>query len=116
MVVPGIDEGEIEPQAAEPEEELVEWWNEDAAGQDRIHAGAEDGEMMPMILGLAGTGIVCVLLGAFVAPILLASVFENSLGVAVEDSADLRPLGAILGLLVAAFVGAIGVWITAPRR
>ncbi|CAN5559876.1 hypothetical protein BH23CHL2_BH23CHL2_24560 [soil metagenome] len=100
------------------DDELVEWWNDADVEEENTYKNSAEGaeDQMPVILGLIGTAIVCVVLGIVVAPIALASVFENSLGVTVENSNDLRPLGGILGLLIGAFIGAIGMWITAPRR
>lgn len=122
MVVPDVAEPDADPlQDAigilRPEgEELTEWWNADGEIEPYRNSAQQEGDMMPVILGLLGTGVVCVLLGVLVAPTLLASVFENSLGVTVKDNNDLRPLGGVLGLLTGAFISAIGLLIAAPRR
>lgn len=96
--------------------ELKEWWNEDGEIEPYRNSAQEQGDMMPVILGLLGTAVVCVLLGVLVAPPLLASAFEKNLGVTVDSTSDLRPLGGVLGLLTGAFISAIGLWIAAPRR
>jgi len=112
---PPVSEAEllVEPQ---PEDELVEWWNDADEATTYKSTSSEPQSQMPVILGLLGTAAVCVILGVVVAPIALASVFESSLGVTIENHNDLRPLGGIIGLLVGAFIGAIGMWIAAPRR
>lgn len=118
MVVPDSEltaSPQQKPVAPKNDDELVEWWN-DAEEEPYINSAADEESQTPIILGLVGTAAVCVVFGAFVAPMLLASAFENSLGVTVENPNDLRPLGAILGLLTGAFIGAIGMWVAAPRR
>ncbi|MEZ4520843.1 MAG: hypothetical protein R3A46_04215 [Thermomicrobiales bacterium] len=119
MIVPGAGQISTAKQpsiAPKSDEELVEWWNEADEDSTYKNSSADEQDQLPVILGLVGTAIVCVALGAFVAPMLLASAFESSLGVTVDNPNDLRPLGAILGLLTGAFIGAIGMWVTAPRR
>jgi hypothetical protein len=119
MVVPGAAAA-IKPDevalAPTPETELKEWWNEGDEESTYRNSAAEERDLTPIIIGLLGTVVVCILIGILVAPMALASVFESSLGVTVENSNDLRPLGGILGLLVGAFIGAIGMWVTTPRR
>ena len=102
--------------APKTEAGLDEWWNEGDEESTYRNSAAEDRDQAPIIIGLVGTVVVCILLGVLVAPSLLASTFESSLGVTVENSNDLRPLGGILGLLIGAFIAAIGMWVTAPRR
>jgi hypothetical protein len=122
MVVPDIPLEIDEPAqlslAVEPasDPELPEWWNEGEETGVYRNTAEEGHDPLPVILGLVGTGVVCILLGVLVAPTLLASVFENSLGVTVENNNDLRPLGGVLGLLTAAFIGALGIWVAGPRR
>ena len=118
MVVPDAPAVKPRPTSEAPSasgEELEEWWNDDVDNEYR-NSAADEKDMMPVILGLIGTGIVCVILGVLVAPSVLASAFENSLGIKVENANDLRPLGGILGLITGAFIGAMGMWVTAPRR
>lgn len=120
MIIPDIPELHVDSQqdpltvAQKGEGELTEWWNDETPAYR--NSAEEEGSSMPVIVGLLGTGVVCVLLGLFVAPTLLASAFESSLGVTVDSTSDLRPLGGVLGLLTGAFIGAIGLWIAAPRR
>jgi hypothetical protein len=122
MVVPDVPtEGDdsLQPALAVEQRgdaELTEWWNEGEESGVYRNSAEEGNDPLPVILGLIGTALVCVLLGILVAPMLLASVFENSLGVTVENNNDLRPLGGVLGLLTGAFIGAIGIWVATPRR
>lgn len=121
MVVPDLTEAPgqdaVDVQHMD-DDALVEWWKEDGEGATETYknSASEAGDPLPMILGLLGTGVICVVLGVLVAPVLLVSWFENSLGVTVENANDLRPLGGVLGLLAAVFIGAIGMWVAAPRR
>jgi hypothetical protein len=117
MVVPGSEPTVNHDQSAAPrtEVELDEWWNDESEPTYR-NSAATTRDQTPVIIGLIGTAVICIAIGVVVAPIVLANAFESSLGVTVENSNDLRPLGGILGLLVGAFIGAIGMWVTAPRR
>ncbi len=119
MVVPGATAA-INPDKialiATPETELEEWWKDDDEESTYRNSATDERDLTPVIIGLLGTVVVCILIGILIAPMALASVFESSLGVTVENSNDLRPLGGILGLLVGAFIGAIGMWVTTPRR
>lgn len=51
--------------------------------------------------------VVCVLLGWLAGP-LLSAPFESLTGTPVEDTGDLRPLGAFIGLLGGLLVGGLG--------
>ena len=121
MIVPDLIETPAHDELTvqhKDEDELVEWWKDEGESETETYknSAAQGDDLMPVILGLIGTAVVCVVLGIFVAPILLVSLFEGSLGVTVENSNDLRPLGGVLGLLTGAFIGAIGMWVAAPRR
>jgi hypothetical protein len=119
MVVPDLIEAPLQDAVTvqhKDDSELVEWWKEDAEPETYKNSASQNDDPMPVILGLAGTAVVCIVLGILVAPILLASLFESSLGITVENSNDLRPLGGVLGLLMGAFIGAVGMWVAAPRR
>jgi hypothetical protein len=118
MIVPGAEPAANPNQvavASKVDSELEEWWNDD---EERIYrnSASVDQDRTAVIIGLLSTVVICIAIGVFVAPILLTSVFESSLGVTVENSNDLRPLGGVLGLLTGAFIGAIGIWVTTPRR
>lgn len=118
MVVPGAERIKDPNQldvATQTESELEEWWN-DPEEETYRNTATEAPDQTAVIVGLLGTAIICIAIGVFVAPIILADAFESSLGVTVDNPNDLRPLGGILGLLVGAFIGAIGMWVTAPRR
>jgi hypothetical protein len=119
MVVPDLAEMRVPDTVTvqhKGEDELVEWWKEDGEPETYKNSASRNDDPLPVILGIAGTVVVCIILGIVAAPILLSSLFENSLGVTVENSNDLRPLGGVLGLLMGAFIGAIGMWIAGPRR
>ncbi len=118
MVVPGSERAKDPNQldvVAQSEGELDEWWN-DPEEEIYRNSSADEPDRTAVIVGLLGTAVICVILGVIAAPILLADLFESSLGVTVDNPNDLRPLGGILGLLTGAFIGAIGMWVTAPRR
>ena len=112
-----LEESSPEPEVVEakPKEELEEWWKDDEEEVYENSAATND-DRTPVIIGLVVTAIICTLIGMFLAPPLIASVFESNLGVTVESTSDLRPLGGILGFLVGAFIGAIGIMVTAPRN
>jgi hypothetical protein len=119
MIVPDIVEAPVAPSIdvnPQGEQELVEWWKDVDEVNTYTNSDDEPHDPLPMIIGLVGTGVICILLGVLVAPSVLASAFESSLGVTVDSTSDLRPLGGVLGLLLAAFIGAIAVFVTAPRR
>ncbi len=118
MVVPdpiGVVEADKLDLDVQSEDELVEWWKEEGETSVYENSAADLDNPLPMILGLVGGGVFCVLLGIFIVPPLLSSLFENNFGIIVEDPNDLRPLGGVLGLLVAAFIGAIAMWAAKPR-
>lgn len=118
MVVPGAEPATSNSDpavVAVGDGELDEWWNDDGEEEYRNSASVDE-DRTPVIIGLFGTVIVCIIVGVIIAPMFLTSVFESSLGVTVEDPNDLRPLGGVLGMLVGAFIGTIGMWVTAPRR
>ena len=112
-----FEEPNPEPEVVEPkpEEELEEWWKDGDEETYENSASAEN-DRMPIIIGLVGTVVICTLLGMIFAPPVLASAFESNLGVTVESTSDLRPLGGIIGFLVGAFIGTIGIIVTTPRN
>lgn len=66
-------------------------------------------------LAVGGAVLISVVMGVIAAP-LLETPFENTLGVVVDNPADLRPLGGVIGMLVGMFLGAIAMWVTNPRN
>jgi len=118
MVVPGA-EVTINPDqvavAPKPEAALEEWWNDDEEQVYR-NTAATDQSQAPVFVGVFGTVVICIVAGIIAGPLVLADAFESSLGVTVENANDLRPLGGLLGFLLGAFIGAIALWVTAPRR
>ena len=70
---------------------------------------------MPVILGLVGAGVFCIVAGLIAMPY-TAPLIERNIGVVIDNPNDLRPIGGIIGLLVGLFIGAIGMWVSAPGK
>lgn len=102
-----------------PEEELVEFWNDEPAGSttsSRQSTAAEPEDQLVIFLGLAGAVVFCVVVGVLLAPPLLTPVMENITGTPVENPGDLRPVGGVVGFLVGLFIATIGLWVSNPAR
>lgn len=120
MIVPGVSE---EPSVSELDveeiavDELVEWWNEEAEVERQTYRNSaqRSDDPMPVILGLVGAGLFCIVAGVIGMPY-MAPVIERNIGVVIEDPNDLRPIGGIIGLLAGLFIGAIGMWVSAPGK
>jgi hypothetical protein len=88
---------------------LLDLASDDEAESNRPRMSWEDAErrqLNTIVFGL-GAVIVCALLGWLAGP-LLAGFVEGLTGTPVENKNDLRPMGAIFGLLGGFMVGAIG--------
>lgn len=130
---PGIPDprlGEAPPPAAALPEatparpvELVEWWREDEEAADgeqprsRALPSYEEVERRRMMtLVFIGLSVVfCAVLGYLLGPV-LAGPMEALTGTPVENTAELRPTGAFIGLLAGFMVGATGGWIVWSGR
>ena len=120
MIVPGGDDPLSISEVAVDDlggEELVEWWNEPAEVERQTYRNSarQADDPLPVIAMLVGAGLFCVVAGVIGVPF-LAPVIEENIGIVIENPADLRPIGAILGLLVGLFIGTIGMWISAPGK
>lgn len=120
MVVPGVTET---PSASEVNveeiaaDELVEWWNDEAEVERQTYRNSaqRSDDPLPVILGLVGAGVFCIVAGVIAMPF-TAPVIERNIGVVIENPNDLRPIGGIIGLLIGLFIGAIGMWVSAPGK
>ncbi len=73
-------------------------------------------QILTTIAVLAGCGIVFAMLGALISPYFISPLIENVTGSPVERAADVRPMGAIAGLIAGLFAGATWGWISAADR
>lgn len=79
------------------------------------NSAADEPDPAVTLLAVAGAVVISVIMGVIAAP-LLATPMENTLGVVIDDPSDLRPLGGVIGMLVGMFLGAIAMWVAAPRK
>lgn len=68
------------------------------------------------IMVLAACGFVFALIGAAIGPYFISPVIESITGAPVEQASDVRPMGAIVGLIIGLFAGATWGWIAAADR
>lgn len=110
-----LGEGESAPIPLSPdaiEATLQESRDAQAAGLGVYRNSARSAPLDPLllILILAGAALVCALAGVLASP-LLAPLLERVTGVEVKNTADLRPMGGVLGLLFGLFIGAMAAWV-----
>lgn len=122
LSAPGIEilEPEVKAEPVKPKEELDEWWLADDV-QATVASPARNGELfedrlLKTIGILAGTGAVCAFIGWLLGPIFLAPLMESITATPVESQDDLRPMGAIMGLLIGLFFGASYGWVAQADR
>jgi hypothetical protein len=58
-----------------------------------------------------GVSVAFFMLTGWLAGPMLSGTIEHFTGTPVENGSDLRPMGAILGLMVGFFIGATGGWV-----
>lgn len=128
---PGIPDPRLDPpaaaetpardaNAAAQPTELVEWWREEDEEATRsrkplLSPDDADQRRMMTLAFIGSATVICVAAGWLAGP-LLAGVMENMTGMPVENTSDLRPTGAFLGLLAGFFVGALGGWMIWETR
>lgn len=124
MTVPGIDLLESGPVAdpVKPAEELDEWWLDDESGastaaQALASTPLPEDQILKTVGILVAAALIFGFIGWLAGPLVLAPAMEDITGSPVEHLSDLRPMGAVLGLITGLFFGACVGWINSePAR